>query len=190
MVEAIAKPRDISDDAKSTHVAVLATRSVWRVRGWCTSKNWTAALASWQSVTWPMEVGTTIGDRTRVLCVGRLDWLVVSDNRVAEEQMSLLAPSLEGCLVTVADLSAGTASVKISGCNAREALSVLCGLDLHPSSFRVGQCARTRLAQLPVTIDCLSELSFDCYFSQSFEKYFLLSLEEVLAGFGYPVISK
>jgi heterotetrameric sarcosine oxidase gamma subunit len=190
MVEAIAKPRDISNDAKSTHVAVLPTRSVWRVRSWCTSKNWSATLASWQSATWPMEVGTAIGDATRVLCIGRLDWLVVCDSRVAEEQMSCLAPSVEGCLVAIADLSAGTASVKISGCNAREVLSVLCGLDLHPSSFRVGQCTRTRLAQLPVTIDCLSELSFDCYFSQSFEKYFLLSIEEVLAGFGYPTRSK
>ena len=55
----------------------------------------------------------------------------MSDNRIPVEQVSHLASSPEGCLVAITDLSAGTASVRISGCDVREALSMLCGLDLQ-----------------------------------------------------------
>jgi hypothetical protein len=47
-----------------------------------------------------------------------------------------------------------------------------CGLDLHPRTFPVGRCARTRFAQILVTIDCFDDTPrFELHLARSYAQY-------------------
>ena len=92
--------------------------------------------------------------------------------------------------VAVVDLSDSRACVRISGAKARATLQKGCPLDLHPQTFRSGQCAQTRLAKATVLIHLTAEdsmpegPSFDVFTGRSFGEYVWFWLEDASREYG------
>jgi sarcosine oxidase, subunit gamma len=91
----------------------------------------------------------------RVLWLGPDEWLVVSPEDGGADLGERLARAVARRRAAVTDLSSSHAVVEIAGAAARTLLAAGCGLDLHPRSFRPGQCAQTLLARVPVILDQL-----------------------------------
>jgi sarcosine oxidase subunit gamma len=120
----------------------------------------------------PLQVGATLPASPRVLCVGPGEWLVVSYARQALELREDIEPALSRQGLVLVDLTHGLSGLDVRGSAAREVLSKGSGLDFHPRSFPVDRCARTRLAQIPVVIDCLdASPRFELYVARSYFQY-------------------
>ncbi len=104
-----------------------------------------------------------------VLTYSPVEWLVVSDRLPGPELRENLLRHVDGDGMAVVDLSSALKAIRVEGADARAVLSKGCGLDLHPRSFPPGRCTRTRLAQLPVILDCNSPTPrFDLYVGRSY----------------------
>jgi len=68
----------------------------------------------------------------------------------------------------VTPLSSGRVRIALAGAPAREVLSRLIPIDLHPSVFVPGAVALTGIHHTPVTVHCTGEQSFDVYAMRSF----------------------
>ena len=92
-----------------------------------------------------------------VLWLGPDEWLLVDSGRFDEGVQDRLRKAMESDpLGAVVDVSSGWASIRIVGLGARELLEHGCSLDLHPWSFRAGQCAGTLFARCPVILHCVA----------------------------------
>lgn len=91
---------------------------------------------------------TRDGDR-EWLWLGPDEWLVVAED-------ADLVPQLEDALAdthhSVVDVSASRVVFELRGDHRLELLERGCGLDLHPRSWRPGDCAQTLLARVPVIL--------------------------------------
>ncbi|MCA3561088.1 MAG: hypothetical protein IOC82_08695 [Aestuariivirga sp.] len=77
------------------------------------------------------------------------------------------AAKLQGqCAVT--PLNSSRVRVSLEGAPAREALSRLMPVDLHPSVFTPGGVALTGIHHTPVTVHCAAENAFDIYVMRTF----------------------
>lgn len=112
------------------------------------------------------------GERIRVLALGPAEWLFVSeahDGAALEGRVAERARALE---LAAVDVSNALAGLRLRGSAARDVLAMGCGLDLDPQCFPVGFCTRTRLAQLPVLIECThEEPRFELYVASSYRSY-------------------
>lgn len=140
-------------------------------------KRWTRAPAFMPGLL------SSVGGGARLLALGPDEWLMISD--------SLGGPGLHGAVAALArshglaavDLSQGMAGLELKGSAARDSLASVCGLDLHPRSFPVGRCTRTRLAQLAVVIECThSEPRYELYAGASYLPYLKAWLEDAASG--------
>jgi sarcosine oxidase subunit gamma len=86
------------------------------------------------------------------LWLGPDEWLVVAQPGSAPEIVEELERALNGLHHSVVDVSADRAVVELAAHERRELLSRGCGLDLHPRSWRDGECAQTLLARVPVLL--------------------------------------
>jgi sarcosine oxidase subunit gamma len=130
--------------------------------------------------TWP---GTSPLAATRVLCTSPGDWLLVSwEHPAAGLRQSIESNGGRQSLVSV-DLSDGLAHLEVCGPAAGEVLSKGCGLDLHPSSFFAGRCARTRFAHIALVIECLAPSRFALYVSRSYFHYLRAWLADAAVEF-------
>jgi sarcosine oxidase subunit gamma len=125
----------------------------------------------------PDRVGETVRDdtlqgATMALCTGPTDWLIVSavlDATGLCQQLGGAAP--EGNLIAV-DLTHGLGVLEVSGPATRELLAKGCGVDMHPASFEVRRCRRTRLAQLSAIIYSADDVNrFEIYVARSYLAY-------------------
>jgi sarcosine oxidase subunit gamma len=129
----------------------------------------------------PAVAGDTVLGPIRVLCIAPGEWLVVAGERSppgARAQMESDAATSELALV---DLSDALAVLELRGPGARDVLSQGCGLDLHERAFPSDRCARTRLAQVPVLIDCRED-QFELYVGRSYFQYLRAWLGDAAAG--------
>ena len=163
-------------------------RSKLRLQSWWKENGDSARQsARWGNIL-PRKVGETRGGDVRTLCVGPSDWLLVSEVLGTDAISSWLVESSAVTDEFVAvDVSEGLRVVTLSGGSSRDLVSKGCGLDLDPQVFPVGRCARTRLAGLPVIIDC--DVRLDClnlYVSRSFHSWFEAWLSDAAAEFELP----
>ncbi len=112
------------------------------------------------------------GDVT-ALGIGPDAWLLLAGNA-----LPAFSPG-----ATFVDVGHGLAYLELSGSGVRHVLAKICRLDLHPSAFRPGQCARTIMAQMPVTLWQVDErptfrLAVPLTFSQSFVHVLLAASAE------------
>lgn len=115
----------------------------------------------------PVETGATLPDLPRVLCLGPGDWLLVSQPHQAATLREQLEPAASRCGLAWTEMTDGLAMLEVSGAAVRELLAKGCGLDLHPRAFPPGRCARTRLAQIAVVVDCRAATRFELYVARS-----------------------
>jgi sarcosine oxidase subunit gamma len=151
-------------------VSVLSGRKSVRLKLWLHQDPGMCAATEIGRLRLPARVGTTIPGDPRVLCVAPREWLLVSDVLAGCELREHIERQA-GQNVAVADLSDGLAVLRIEGSAAQEALTKGCGLDLHPRTFHEGLCARTRFAQIAVTLDRLASNQFDLYVGRSYLAY-------------------
>jgi heterotetrameric sarcosine oxidase gamma subunit len=151
-----------SERTPAVEITLLRHRSIWRLKSWQTPRF--AARADLTGQILPTNVGTTASGVWRILCLGPGEWLFT-----APTTSTLSTPVVAIHPIALVDLTDGLTGFRLQGPLARELLSKGCGLDLHPRSLPPGRCARTRLAQIPVVIDCLDDSSgIDLYAARSY----------------------
>lgn len=152
----------------------------YRVQAWDRGAVSESAFEHVTGVKWPLSVGAVAEGRCRVFCIGPAEWIVIGmqvEPSSLRQTFGRLPP--ESGWVAV-DVSAGLVGVTLPGPRAREIISQVCGLDLHPSAFPPGSCSRTRVAQVPVILRCDRDSGqFDCYVSKSYH-FHLLSWLRIL----------
>jgi sarcosine oxidase subunit gamma len=136
----------------------------------------------------PLQVGAMLSGPTRVMCVGPHEWLLVSPERDALTLRESLEPNLATQGLVLVDVTGGLATLEVRGPATRELLTKGCGLDLLSRRFPVGRCARTRFAQIPLTIACLEEPPrFELYVGRSYAHYLHTWIIDAAAEFAYAL---
>jgi len=132
---------------------------------------------------WPKEPGIIVSGRADILCIGPTDWLVTaadSDARVLHQQ---LEDALEGGAFRATNVSQALACIEVQGPETRELLLKGYSLDLHPSRFPPGRCARTRFAVIPTVLRCTGPTDFQCIITSSYQDYLLSWLGDAAEEF-------
>ena len=133
----------------------------------------------------PLEPNTMVesGDY-RIYWLGPDEWLVITPMEQQSKVQTDLRKALEGVFSSVVDNSSGLTMVEISGENAGVLLATDCPLDLHPSEFKPGQCAQTRLAKAGMTIAPIRKGDgFEVIIRRSFADYLLLWMQDAAVAF-------
>lgn len=133
----------------------------------------------------PLEANTvkSAGDN-RLFWLGPDEWLVITPAGQQAQVKATLLKALDGVFSSVVDNSSGLTMIEICGDCAMELLQTDCPLDLHPRSFKPGQCAQTRLAKAGMTLAPKVDGSgFDVIIRRSFADYLLLWLLEARKAF-------
>jgi len=86
------------------------------------------------------------------LWLGPDEWLLAGAPGGAAAVVAQLEAALAGLHRSVVDVSANHAVVQLAGGARLDLLAQGCGLDLHPRSWRAGDCAQTLLAHVPVLL--------------------------------------
>jgi sarcosine oxidase, subunit gamma len=165
------------------HIVTVERRTAVRLRSWLPRQaNGQPFVLAGEKL--PSQVGAMIAGPTRVLCVGPEEWLLVSEEYDPRSLCEHFGPDLAARGLVLIDLTDGVAAFELKGPAARNLLSKGCGLDLHPSGFPAGRCARTRLAQLPVTVVCLDDTPrFELYVGRSYAHYLHSWLTDAAVGY-------
>ena len=171
-----------ADNGVDFQIELLRYRPALRLRSWVSDGGERAVILDGRAL--PPVVGAAIAADPRVLCIGPADWLLVSGEDSAASLRQRVESHLRDQCVVAVDQTHGLAPIEVRGHFAREVLSKGCGLDLHPRAFPVGRCARTRLAQIPVVIDCIDEAPrFTLYVARSYVTYLRSWLLDAAAEF-------
>jgi sarcosine oxidase subunit gamma len=181
-----AQARPITDDTTVVLVSPVAGRTSLQLKSWLPEYRKGARPVLLAGLELPSQVGTALSASVmRVLCVGPGEWLIVSQEHEAESLRAHVGPDLAPQGLALVDLSDGLTVLEARGFAIREIFSKGCGLDLHPSAFLAGRCARARLAQIPVVIDCVGNPSvFELYVPRSYSGYLRAWFSDAALEFG------
>ena len=152
-------------------VEVLRSRAIFRLRTWLPEHASGAKPLALGGAELPREVGRTRAGPIRIACVAPGEWLIVTTRDRVGETIDLVESEASKQGLVLADVSDAYSTFEIRSPAARELLSKGCGLDLHPSEFPLGRCARTRFAQLAVVLECTGEDLFELTCGRSYERY-------------------
>jgi sarcosine oxidase subunit gamma len=159
-------------------------RSIVRLRSWRADGGEGVQPLHIAGLDLPAVAGDTVSGPIRVLCVAPSEWLVVSGERSPPGARAQLESDAATSELALVDLSDALAVLELRGSGVRDVLSQGCGLDLHERAFTPGGCARTRLAQVPVLIDCREEPDwFELYVARSYLQYLHAWLIDAAAEF-------
>lgn len=165
-------------------VTVLAASAIVRVQSWKPALQPPAAFATISGTPWPMRVGTSGGSGACVLCLGPSEWFVISDSHTREALVRELEAAAAGTDFCIVDVSQSLRGLELRDPLARDLLSKACGLDLHPSVFTAGMCARTRLAGIGSIVRCADDgQTFTCFVARSHLHYIVDWLTDAAAEF-------
>lgn len=152
--------------------AVPSASTILRLRSWTPVSSSKEPVATVGGVPLPSFVGRAEAGPTRILCVAPDDWLLVSATRSADATIENIEADAQSQGLVCVNLTDAFAVLQLWGRAARDLLSKGCGLDMHPRHFLPGQCARTRLAQIPVLVDCVEALPrFALIVPRSYQAY-------------------
>ena len=154
-----------------------------RVQAWSSESFETQEVESVLETPWPKVNGTIASGKADVLCVGPTDWLVVSDGPNVEVLHQQLEETFAGSTLRATNVSQALARIELEGPDVRALLLKGCSLDLSPSRFPPGRCARTRFASLPVVLRCTALTNFECIVASSYCDYLLSWLADAAEEF-------
>jgi sarcosine oxidase subunit gamma len=132
---------------------------------------------------WPKETGTIASGRADILCIGPTDWLVTATDPDAKALHRQLEDAFDGSAFRATNVSQALARIEVQGPEVRALLLKGCALDLHPSRFLPGRCARTRFAALPAILRCEGPTNFECVVASSYRDYLLSWLADAAEEF-------
>ena len=119
----------------------------------------------------PQQASQWLDGNPAIHWLGPDQWLLTSESESAEDILSTIDSALSGQLYAATDMSSGLVYLSLSGPAARTVLAMGCGIDMHPDSFTVGQCVRTRFAQVPVFMVATGDLEFNLYVDRSYANH-------------------
>jgi len=147
---------------------VIDSCSITRVQTWDCQASAPSRIERTLDVTWPRQVGIVArSGRADVLCIGPADWLAVSTAADTTALPGQLREACDGSTYRATNVSQALTRIEIVGVAVRDVLLKGCALDLHPSRFPPGRCARTRFAALATVIQCTQPSTFECIVSSS-----------------------
>lgn len=156
-----------------------------RVQTWGSQTVDTRKVELAPGVPWPKEPGIIASGRADILCIGPTDWLVTATESDAKALHQQLDDAFEGSTFRTTNVSQALALARIGvhGPQTRDLLLKGCSLDLHPSQFPPGRCARTRFAALPAILRCTGPTTFECIVTSSYQDYLLTWLADAAEEF-------
>jgi len=176
--------RIMPNKTAAAQITALGGSRLLRLRSWLPEHTNGAKPVVLAGRALPSQVGATMSEPMRVLCVGPAEWLIVAHERQRLELREDIESELPKYGLALVELTDGFAGLDVRGSAARELLSKGCGLDLHPRSFPAGRCARTRFAQIPVVVECLDEPPrFELFVARSYFHYLHSWLTDAAAEF-------
>ncbi len=132
------------------------------------------------------------GDAT-ILWLGPDEWLVTAPGE-RSDLAARLGEVLGARHHAVTDVTDSRTLLRLEGTSARDLLAQGCSLDFHPSVFKPGQCAASRLALAQVLIHQLSEdaaegPAYEIYVHRSYADYLWRWLESASEAYGFAVLA-
>jgi sarcosine oxidase subunit gamma len=103
--------------------------------------------------------------------LGPDQWLLSSDTQSVQEMIGHIDKAMTGQLYAATDMSSHNACFSLKGRAARIVLAMGCGIDVHESAFKVGDCVRTRFANVPLLVAVIEDECFDLYVDRSHAEY-------------------
>ena len=119
----------------------------------------------------PQQATRWQGEDPAAHWLGPDQWLLTSDTKPAEDIISHIDRTLSGQLYVATDMSSSNVCFTLKGPAARTVLAMGCGIDLHESAFKPGQCVRTHFANVTLFIVAVEENDFDLYVDRSHARY-------------------
>jgi sarcosine oxidase subunit gamma len=142
------------------------------------------AIDSASGLQLPVAPNTSVCGQVTILWLGPGKWLIVSslpDSRVIRQKLAI---ALSGVPHLISDFSDARTGIEISGPQARTVLARVCALDLHPGSFRTGQCAQSMIARAPLLLHQVDDLPvFHLYIDRSLAAYAWAWLTDAVSEF-------
>jgi sarcosine oxidase subunit gamma len=157
--------------------------SIIRVQTWEATATAPPTVEQALGIAWPMGTGAVACGRADILCTGPTEWLVIAADPNAQTLLQQLDGVFEGSTFRATNASHALARIEIDGANARTVFAKGCALDLDPSRFPPGRCARTRFAGVPVIVRCTEGSTFECIVTSSYRDYLLSWLTDAAAEF-------
>ena len=163
--------------------ALLDPCSIVRVQTWDSRAAAPSTVEQALRLAWPKETGACLSGRADVICTGPTDWLVIAPDPDGAELLLLLDEAFMGSPFRATNVSQALSRIEIDGPDARALLAKGCSLDLHPSRFPPGRCARTRFAGMPVIVRCIQQFAFECIVTSSYADYLRAWLTDAATEF-------
>ena len=154
-----------------------------RVQTWAAHATATEKVEIALGTPWPKEPGTIASGHADILCIGPTDWLVTATNIDAKVLRQQLENAFAGGTFRATNVSRALSRIEVQGLETRALLLKGCSLDLHPSRFLPGRCARTRFAALPTILRCTGPTNFECIVASSYREYLLSWLVDAAEEF-------
>lgn len=138
----------------------------------------------------PTEPNTVAaGDDVRAWWLGPNEWLLVTAPDAELDLRERLETALAGRSFASCDVTGYYTTVTLEGPNARDVLEKGCTLDLHPRSFRPGQCAQTLLSHAVIMVRPTADdgTGWELIVRRSFADYVFVWLDDAAEEFGMAV---
>jgi sarcosine oxidase subunit gamma len=129
----------------------------------------------------------TESDKHALLWLAPGQWLLVCDDERSVISELQLERALAGTTGTVVDVTHSYTVVEISGARARDVLAKGAPVDLDASTFRVGRCLQTCLAEMNVLLHARQAQVIALYVGRSYAASLWEWLTMSAAEFGYRV---
>ena len=129
------------------------------------------AIAAAEALQLPQRALQSRGGDPASCWLGPDQWLITSDTTPAEEIVSHIGRKLTAQLYAATDMSSSYMCFALSGPAVRTVLAMGCGIDMHASAFRTGQCVRTHFAKVLLLIVAVEHNRFDLYVDRSQARY-------------------
>ncbi len=155
------------------------------LRGYAGDPRFARAVGTVLGCVLPLNANTvqSASDVT-VLWLGPDEWLVVTPPGAETDLIARLRETLGDIHAAVTDVTGNRTRLRLSGPGARETLMKGCSLDLHPRSFRPGQCAQTLLARGGIILHQIDDAPrYDIYPRRSFSEYTWMWLSDAVAEY-------
>ena len=133
--------------------------------------------------TWPELVGATANGHADILCTGPTDWLVIAPDPDITGLLHGLGEAFEGSSFRATNASHALTRLAIEHSEARVLLAKGTALDLDPTCFPPGRCARTRFADIPVIVRCKRMSAFELIVASSYHEYLISWLNDAAREF-------
>ena len=132
---------------------------------------------------WPELVRATATGHADILCIGPSDWLVIAGDPDVMGLLHGLGEAFEGSSFRATNVSHALTRIAIEDRDARVLLSKGTSVDLDPTRFPPGHCARTRFADVPVIVRCVRVSTFELIFASSYDEYLIAWLNDAAREF-------